>query len=67
MRVEDLFYRKSPSRKIPCVVRVQKRTRLKNRRPTDEIPLLLESAKHGTAERDLHADIYSAVLLQEVY
>jgi|GEM_PF-3998233 len=28
--------------------------------------LSLSSAKHGTAERDLHADIYSAELLQEV-
>jgi|GEM_PF-4296049 len=28
--------------------------------------LALSSAKHGTAERDLHADIYSAGLLQEV-
>jgi len=25
------------------------------------------SAKHGTAQRPLHADIYSARLLQEVY
>jgi|GEM_PF-5338009 len=29
--------------------------------------LSLSSAKHGTAERDLHADISSAGLLQEVY